>query len=201
MIATDFDIGSVTRPTLLARLRSRGEVAQLVEHTAENRGVAGSSPALAIPCYARSRNPLARIPRSRKTPEEGRPRPTTIRMEPAGSKAALQGPSLSSRLYAGFSDLVRSPATSDGGSCVPVVPVGAYSEPFNRHRGRCRCLLAGEFPGVDLESQRRARVAHLGRDVRRRRSRFVREARVGSPQCVVRDAVLSRRAYLSGIAH
>src|SRR5581483_12336094 len=27
---------------------SRGEVAQLVEHTAENRGVAGSSPALAI---------------------------------------------------------------------------------------------------------------------------------------------------------
>jgi hypothetical protein len=26
----------------------RGEVAQLVEHTAENRGVAGSSPALAI---------------------------------------------------------------------------------------------------------------------------------------------------------
>ena len=27
----------------------RGEVAQLVEHTAENRGVAGSSPALATP--------------------------------------------------------------------------------------------------------------------------------------------------------
>src|SRR5207342_1245270 len=27
----------------------RGEVAQLVEHTAENRGVAGSNPALAIP--------------------------------------------------------------------------------------------------------------------------------------------------------
>ena len=32
-----------------ARLATRrGEVAQLVEHTAENRGVAGSSPALAI---------------------------------------------------------------------------------------------------------------------------------------------------------
>ena len=30
-----------------ATLRCRGEVAQLVEHTAENRGVAGSSPALA----------------------------------------------------------------------------------------------------------------------------------------------------------
>src|SRR5581483_6671275 len=30
-----------------ARLRAPGEVAQLVEHTAENRGVAGSSPALA----------------------------------------------------------------------------------------------------------------------------------------------------------
>jgi hypothetical protein len=28
--------------------RSRGEVAQLVEHTTENRGVAGSIPALAI---------------------------------------------------------------------------------------------------------------------------------------------------------
>ena len=31
-----------------ATLHGRGEVAQLVEHTAENRGVAGSSPALAI---------------------------------------------------------------------------------------------------------------------------------------------------------
>ena len=31
-----------------ARLVARGEVAQLVEHTAENRGVAGSSPALAM---------------------------------------------------------------------------------------------------------------------------------------------------------
>ena len=30
------------------RLPLRGEVAQLVEHTAENRGVAGSIPALAI---------------------------------------------------------------------------------------------------------------------------------------------------------
>jgi hypothetical protein len=29
-----------------------GEVAQLVEHTAENRGVAGSIPALAIPPWA-----------------------------------------------------------------------------------------------------------------------------------------------------
>ena len=33
-----------------ATLRRRGEVAQLVEHTAENRGVAGSSPALAMIC-------------------------------------------------------------------------------------------------------------------------------------------------------
>ncbi len=32
--------------------KRRGEVAQLVEHTAENRGVAGSSPALAIPRVA-----------------------------------------------------------------------------------------------------------------------------------------------------
>jgi hypothetical protein len=30
-------------------LRAAGEVAQLVEHTTENRGVAGSIPALAIP--------------------------------------------------------------------------------------------------------------------------------------------------------
>ena len=30
----------------------RGEVAQLVEHTAENRGVAGSSPALAMSSQA-----------------------------------------------------------------------------------------------------------------------------------------------------
>ena len=38
------------RPRLprAATLGARGEVAQLVEHTAENRGVAGSSPALAI---------------------------------------------------------------------------------------------------------------------------------------------------------
>ena len=37
------------RPTLrsMATLRRPGEVAQLVEHTAENRGVAGSIPALA----------------------------------------------------------------------------------------------------------------------------------------------------------
>jgi hypothetical protein len=31
-----------------ARLSARGEVAQSVEHTAENRGVAGSIPALAM---------------------------------------------------------------------------------------------------------------------------------------------------------
>ena len=36
---------------------ARGEVAQLVEHTAENRGVAGSSPALAI--IARTNTPRA----------------------------------------------------------------------------------------------------------------------------------------------
>jgi hypothetical protein len=35
-----------------ARLSARGEVAQLVEHTAENRGVAGSIPALAIFAWA-----------------------------------------------------------------------------------------------------------------------------------------------------
>jgi hypothetical protein len=32
-----------------AKLSRPGEVAQLVEHTTENRGVAGSIPALAIP--------------------------------------------------------------------------------------------------------------------------------------------------------
>ena len=42
-----------------ATLCSRGEVAQLVEHTAENRGVAGSSPALAIP----SASPASRLRR------------------------------------------------------------------------------------------------------------------------------------------
>jgi hypothetical protein len=31
-----------------ATITARGEVAQLVEHTTENRGVAGSIPALAI---------------------------------------------------------------------------------------------------------------------------------------------------------
>ena len=41
--------GRVRVSRLGATLRTRGEVAQLVEHTAENRGVAGSSPALAIP--------------------------------------------------------------------------------------------------------------------------------------------------------
>jgi hypothetical protein len=35
-----------------ARLAASGEVAQLVEHTAENRGVVGSSPTLAILCSA-----------------------------------------------------------------------------------------------------------------------------------------------------
>ena len=57
MIATDFGGVPVTGGTVLARLQTRGEVAQLVEHTAENRGVAGSSPALAIPlpCACRLR--------------------------------------------------------------------------------------------------------------------------------------------------
>ena len=36
------------RETASLHFGFRGEVAQLVEHTAENRGVAGSSPALAI---------------------------------------------------------------------------------------------------------------------------------------------------------
>src|SRR3954447_21592185 len=37
-----------------ATIRARGEVAQLVEHTTENRGVAGSIPALATPLKAAS---------------------------------------------------------------------------------------------------------------------------------------------------
>ena len=44
-----------------ATLHGRGEVAQLVEHTAENRGVAGSSPALAIASHSGRR--AARIER------------------------------------------------------------------------------------------------------------------------------------------
>ena len=43
------DRGRCAPPGRAGTLRCRGEVAQLVEHTAENRGVAGSSPALAIP--------------------------------------------------------------------------------------------------------------------------------------------------------
>src|SRR3954452_7423992 len=45
---------------LAARLPGLGEVAQLVEHTTENRGVAGSIPALAIrvgSLHARPRGP------------------------------------------------------------------------------------------------------------------------------------------------
>src|SRR2546425_12078234 len=38
---------------LAATIGERGEVAQLVEHTTENRGVAGSIPALAIPIAKR----------------------------------------------------------------------------------------------------------------------------------------------------
>ncbi len=67
------------RLTRAGRLDSltRGEVAQLVEHTAENRGVAGSSPALAISrgctgrCTARAARlhiPVRRRPRSRFGP-------------------------------------------------------------------------------------------------------------------------------------
>src|SRR5690349_18981378 len=44
-------------PWATATMEPRGEVAQLVEHTTENRGVAGSIPALAIlgsPCIRRS---------------------------------------------------------------------------------------------------------------------------------------------------
>ncbi len=44
--------GRVSEARGPATLPRRGEVAQLVEHTAENRGVAGSSPALAIPTCA-----------------------------------------------------------------------------------------------------------------------------------------------------
>ena len=43
-------IAALSWPSVTAReatLRCLGEVAQLVEHTAENRGVAGSIPALA----------------------------------------------------------------------------------------------------------------------------------------------------------
>jgi hypothetical protein len=44
----DGDLTSRGHGGNLTTLSRRGEVAQLVEHTAENRGVAGSSPALAI---------------------------------------------------------------------------------------------------------------------------------------------------------
>ena len=47
-----FRAATLAAPPARAGTR-RGEVAQLVEHTAENRGVAGSSPALAIPGAAR----------------------------------------------------------------------------------------------------------------------------------------------------
>ena len=47
MMATFLSLPSATARE--ATLRCRGEVAQLVEHTAENRGVAGSIPALATP--------------------------------------------------------------------------------------------------------------------------------------------------------
>ena len=45
--ADDGDLRSRVHRENLTTLSRRGEVAQLVEHTAENRGVAGSSPALA----------------------------------------------------------------------------------------------------------------------------------------------------------
>ena len=51
--------GVAVRP-VAATLGVRGEVAQLVEHTAENRGVAGSSPALAT-LYALASATRARL--------------------------------------------------------------------------------------------------------------------------------------------
>src|SRR6185436_15248999 len=45
--ATAMSVAAADERRASARLRGRGEVAQLVEHTAENRGVAGSIPALA----------------------------------------------------------------------------------------------------------------------------------------------------------
>src|SRR5439155_15673612 len=82
-----------------ARLRARGEVAQLVEHTAENRGVAGSSPALAISATA------ARV---RVTPVQ----PTSFAILGAGldlgagRRGVDMGPS--AIRYAGLFDRIRS---------------------------------------------------------------------------------------------
>ena len=56
-----------------ATLHGRGEVAQLVEHTAENRGVAGSSPALAIASFpAVARRAKAHQPGRRRRAQCGR---------------------------------------------------------------------------------------------------------------------------------
>ena len=58
----------------------RGEVAQLVEHTAENRGVAGSIPALAIfsrsPKRARKLDPESFVANGsgREVADDARPR-------------------------------------------------------------------------------------------------------------------------------
>src|SRR3954468_6318439 len=46
-------VAGAATPRSAATIRARGEVAQLVEHTTENRGVAGSIPALAIVVAAR----------------------------------------------------------------------------------------------------------------------------------------------------
>jgi hypothetical protein len=48
MMAILFLSGTAGEDTWVGYTEARGEVAQSVEHTAENRGVAGSIPALAM---------------------------------------------------------------------------------------------------------------------------------------------------------
>ncbi len=80
-----------------ARLAALGEVAQLVEHTAENRGVAGSSPALAIGIrFPRTENPRisalglfgVSLPASRAAPALAE----TRRVRPRAREACLAIP-------------------------------------------------------------------------------------------------------------
>jgi hypothetical protein len=42
---------ALNRRPINARIGGRGEIAQLVEHTTENRGVPGSNPGLAMPYF------------------------------------------------------------------------------------------------------------------------------------------------------
>ena len=56
------DVTSTRQHPVLAWCGPAGEVAQLVEHSAENRGVAGSSPALATSCPPPIRTPCSTSP-------------------------------------------------------------------------------------------------------------------------------------------